>query len=40
MARDAAQAAGKRFDLQAQADHELASGDLSEAVELLARSAR
>lgn len=40
VARDAAQAAGKRFDLQARADHELASGDLSEAVDLLARSAR
>ncbi|MGR6916034.1 glycoside hydrolase family 3 N-terminal domain-containing protein [[Actinomadura] parvosata] len=40
VARDVAQRAGKRFDLQAAADHELASGDLTRAVDLLARAAR
>ncbi|WP_336213539.1 glycoside hydrolase family 3 N-terminal domain-containing protein [Nonomuraea sp. LPB2021202275-12-8] len=40
VARDVAQAAGKRPDLQAKADHELASGNLRKAVDLLAQSAR
>ncbi|MCF6475128.1 glycoside hydrolase family 3 protein [Nonomuraea sp. MG754425] len=40
VARDVAQAAGKRPDLQASADHELAAGDLTRAVDLLAQAAR
>ncbi|GGT10621.1 glycoside hydrolase family 3 N-terminal domain-containing protein [Nonomuraea spiralis] len=40
VARDVAQTVGRRFDLQAAADHELASGRLREAVDLLARAAR
>ncbi|GAA2215601.1 hypothetical protein GCM10009850_110690 [Nonomuraea monospora] len=40
VARDVAQSGGERPDLQASADHELASGDLTKAVELLARAAR
>jgi beta-glucosidase len=40
VARDVAQAAGKRPDLQALADHELASGKLGKAVNLLVHSAR
>ncbi|WP_214320443.1 glycoside hydrolase family 3 N-terminal domain-containing protein [Nonomuraea sediminis] len=38
VARDLAQAGGKRPDLQALADHELASGNLRKAVDLLAQS--
>ncbi|MEU8249994.1 glycoside hydrolase family 3 N-terminal domain-containing protein [Nonomuraea sp. NPDC048916] len=38
VARDLAQAAGKRPDLQARADQKLAEGNLSGAVDLLARS--
>ncbi|WP_231619083.1 glycoside hydrolase family 3 N-terminal domain-containing protein [Nonomuraea sp. SBT364] len=40
VARDLAQAAGGQPGLQALADHELASGELRKAVELLARAAR
>ncbi|TMR19463.1 glycosyl hydrolase [Nonomuraea zeae] len=40
VARDVAQSGGRRFDLQASADHELAAGNLRKAVDLLARSAR
>ncbi|NUP83983.1 MAG: glycosyl hydrolase [Nonomuraea sp.] len=40
VARDVAQAAGRRFDLQAAADHELASGHLRKAVDLLTRAIR
>ncbi|MEU8109736.1 glycoside hydrolase family 3 N-terminal domain-containing protein [Nonomuraea muscovyensis] len=40
VARDVAQATGRRPDLQAEADHELAAGHLSRAVALLARAAR
>nr|WP_311132613.1 glycoside hydrolase family 3 N-terminal domain-containing protein [Nonomuraea gerenzanensis] len=40
VARDLAQSAGKRPDLQAAADHELASGDLTRAVELLVQAGR
>ncbi|WP_090941254.1 glycoside hydrolase family 3 N-terminal domain-containing protein [Nonomuraea jiangxiensis] len=39
VARDIAQRAGKRPDLQAAADHELAAGNLRKAVDLLAQSA-
>ncbi|MEV4394325.1 glycoside hydrolase family 3 N-terminal domain-containing protein [Nonomuraea sp. NPDC049607] len=40
VARDVAQATGRRFDLQAAADHELASGRPRKAVDLLAQAAR
>ncbi|MFC4006487.1 glycoside hydrolase family 3 N-terminal domain-containing protein [Nonomuraea purpurea] len=40
VARDVAQSAGKRPDLQATADHELAAGNLRKAVDLLAQAAR
>ncbi|MFG1705926.1 glycoside hydrolase family 3 N-terminal domain-containing protein [Nonomuraea sp. M3C6] len=40
VARDVAQRAGKRPDLQASADHELAAGNLRKAVDLLTQSAR
>ncbi|MGW0805217.1 glycoside hydrolase family 3 N-terminal domain-containing protein [Nonomuraea sp. NPDC002799] len=40
VARDVAQSAGRRPDLQATADHELASGNLRKAVDLLAQAAR
>ncbi|MET9336563.1 glycoside hydrolase family 3 N-terminal domain-containing protein [Nonomuraea sp. NPDC003804] len=40
VARDVAQAGGRRTDLQAQADHELAAGNLRKAVDLLTQAAR
>ncbi|MFC7583168.1 hypothetical protein ACFQYP_04760 [Nonomuraea antimicrobica] len=40
VARDLAQSAGKRPDLQASADHELAEGELRKAVDLLAQAGR
>ncbi|MBE1586088.1 glycoside hydrolase family 3 N-terminal domain-containing protein [Nonomuraea angiospora] len=40
VARDVAQSAGRRPDLQAAADHELAAGNLRKAVDLLAQAAR
>ncbi|MGW5684874.1 glycoside hydrolase family 3 N-terminal domain-containing protein [Nonomuraea sp. NPDC003754] len=40
VARDVAQAGGRRSDLQAQADHELAAGNLRKAVDLLTQAAR
>ncbi|WP_162795050.1 hypothetical protein, partial [Nonomuraea lactucae] len=40
VARDVAQAAGKRADLQALADQELAAGNLRKAVDLLTQAAR
>ncbi|WP_433431419.1 glycoside hydrolase family 3 N-terminal domain-containing protein [Nonomuraea sp. CA-141351] len=40
VARDIAQSAGKRPDLQASADHELAAGNLRKAVDLLAQATR
>ncbi|MEO3873080.1 glycoside hydrolase family 3 N-terminal domain-containing protein [Nonomuraea sp. B12E4] len=40
VARDVAQRAGKRPDLQAAADHELAAGNLRKAVDLLIQSTR
>ncbi|MEV0229714.1 glycoside hydrolase family 3 N-terminal domain-containing protein [Nonomuraea sp. NPDC050786] len=40
VARDIAQSAGRRPDLQASADHELAAGNLRKAVDLLAQAAR
>jgi beta-glucosidase len=40
VARDLAQAGGKRFDLQASADHELASGNARKAVDLLTQASR
>ncbi|MEW9553159.1 glycoside hydrolase family 3 N-terminal domain-containing protein [Nonomuraea sp. NPDC050783] len=40
VARDLAQSVGRRPDLQARADHELAAGHLRKAVDLLAQAAR
>ena len=40
VARDVAQATGRRPDLQASADHELAAGNVRKAVELLTQAAR
>ncbi|WP_345387691.1 hypothetical protein [Nonomuraea salmonea] len=40
VARDLAQKSGKRPDLQALADHELASGNIRKAVDLLTQATR